>query len=364
MLTIAKKLLLIILPLCLSINVTNGFHTALSDSSWIQTNTGCKIYNPNPIRKETITWTGDCVDGYASGKGTLTWYIKGVKTEQFIGSLKKGILSGPGKAILDDRTILEGLFKNNKLNGRGKITKLSNGEISETYTGDIVDGEPYGHGTQVYYDSGDTTTMYIGEFSNSNWHGKGKMFLYRKNGYFMYEGEFKESNYQGSGVMQRVIKGEVQYYFKGNFKGGSKTGYGEERIGMNVYKGEWSQNKKNGNGTLIFDSTLVYTGQWVNNEFEGIGKRYFPNGTHYVGQFKKGHANGLGVLNYVPGVKYVGEFKNGLFHGQGYLIQYHAQTLSGYWENGSLDLEEDYIGIRDFILKKKKSLIKQFDPTL
>ena len=33
--------------------------------------TGCTAWNPNPQPGETITWTGACVDGKASGEGTL-----------------------------------------------------------------------------------------------------------------------------------------------------------------------------------------------------------------------------------------------------------------------------------------------------
>ena len=40
--------------------------------SWIADSKGCRVYNPNPLRGESITWDGPCAGGYAEGGGTLT----------------------------------------------------------------------------------------------------------------------------------------------------------------------------------------------------------------------------------------------------------------------------------------------------
>ena len=41
---------------------------------WITaTNQKCKIWNPEPQSNESVTWSGPCKDGLASGKGILHW---------------------------------------------------------------------------------------------------------------------------------------------------------------------------------------------------------------------------------------------------------------------------------------------------
>ena len=34
---------------------------------------GCYIWNPNPQKDESVTWTGECTEGLAHGEGSLTW---------------------------------------------------------------------------------------------------------------------------------------------------------------------------------------------------------------------------------------------------------------------------------------------------
>ena len=43
-------------------------------SNWIMAeNQPCQLYNPSPKPGETVTWSGDCVDGKASGEGRVVW---------------------------------------------------------------------------------------------------------------------------------------------------------------------------------------------------------------------------------------------------------------------------------------------------
>lgn len=39
----------------------------------IRANEGCHLNNPFPKPKETVSWTGGCVDGLAEGFGVLRW---------------------------------------------------------------------------------------------------------------------------------------------------------------------------------------------------------------------------------------------------------------------------------------------------
>lgn len=50
---------------------------ANAEGNWITDQNGCKHWNSNPQAGETITWSGECKDGYASGQGTMQWYTSG-----------------------------------------------------------------------------------------------------------------------------------------------------------------------------------------------------------------------------------------------------------------------------------------------
>lgn len=59
-------------------------------SHWVPSPDDCLVYSPNPIPNETITWSGDCIDGKASGSGELTWYLHGEATGLYTGEFSEG----------------------------------------------------------------------------------------------------------------------------------------------------------------------------------------------------------------------------------------------------------------------------------
>ena len=73
-------------------------HRLVADESvrWLTDARGCKIQDPSPLPHESVTWTGECVSGWAAGDGTLTWFIDGKPNSQFKGTLKSGRPGGHG----------------------------------------------------------------------------------------------------------------------------------------------------------------------------------------------------------------------------------------------------------------------------
>jgi hypothetical protein len=59
--------------------------------------TGCKVLNPFPQPGEGVEWSGTCVDGFATGVGTLTWLKEGKPTERF------NVVEGSGLVMRDGR---------------------------------------------------------------------------------------------------------------------------------------------------------------------------------------------------------------------------------------------------------------------
>ena len=83
---------------------------------WITvTNQPCKVWNPNPVPNESVTWSGACTDGLASGQGTLRWEVNGKLDAEFEGRYLNGKRNGPGVLTTGDGRRIEGTWVNDEL---------------------------------------------------------------------------------------------------------------------------------------------------------------------------------------------------------------------------------------------------------
>ena len=63
-----------------------------------------------------------------------------------------------------------------------------------------------------------------------------------------------------------------------------------------IYKGDFKNNKREGQGKLIYPDGYVYSGGFKNNKKEGKGKLDYPNGNgSYAGEFQNNMFNGAGI---------------------------------------------------------------------
>jgi hypothetical protein len=84
--------------------------------TWITvTNQPCKVWNPNPIPNESVTWSGGCTDGYASGMGLLRWMVNGMLDVEFEGRYANGKRNGHGVLKTSDGQSIEGDWLNDEL---------------------------------------------------------------------------------------------------------------------------------------------------------------------------------------------------------------------------------------------------------
>ena len=165
--------------------VSIGSHAA----EWnINTKTNCKIWDDDYMPNRVISWSGGCVDGYASGSGTIVWYRDGKETEQYKGEMKKGKYDGKGTFTWSNGDKYEGDFVDGKYHGKGVLTSI----YGSKYIGDFLDGKPHGKGTYTFKDG----NTYIGDFMNGMFHGKGTRTF--KNG--SYTGDFKFEAQNGNGT--------------------------------------------------------------------------------------------------------------------------------------------------------------------
>ena len=236
--------------------------------------------NPNNLKtklliKNDSIYIGEVdISNNKNGKGIL--YTK--SGQKFEGNFKNNILNGLGRItdIIDNYTI-EGNFKNSKLNGFGK-------KYSEDYyyEGNFLNNKKNGKGkeeTEEY--------IYIGNYENDDKFGEGKVEYKKKKD--KYEGEFKDNNITGKGI----YIWENGHIFEGNFLNGKMHGFGK-------YK--WPEGG-------------MYIGNYVNGTREGYGEFHWPNEKVFKGNFKNGKPNGTGVMIQDNKEKNI-FFKDGVIQGE------------------------------------------------
>jgi hypothetical protein len=136
---------------------------AIAEEGFIGDQNGCKVANPNPKPDESVQWNGPCLDGYADGKGKLQWYLKGVPSTRYEGTLRSGLLSGQGKLTMPDGASYDGQWLAGKQEGKG-VQSMSDGS---RYEGQWKNGQPDGRG--VFHNSAGETVE--GEWSDGAYVG-------------------------------------------------------------------------------------------------------------------------------------------------------------------------------------------------
>ncbi len=135
-------------------------------TEWIKdAQSGCAIFNKNPQANEAVSWSGDCVNGKASGKGKIQWYQAEKLTSYYEGEMKEGQYHGYGAYTSANAGSYEGNYKYNKFQGHGTLTYAD----GSRYQGDWKDNKRQGHGVLIYADS----SRYEGPWENDLKHGIG-----------------------------------------------------------------------------------------------------------------------------------------------------------------------------------------------
>lgn len=133
-----------------------------------------------------------------------------------------------------------------------------------------------------------TGSLYVGEFKDGMFHGKGTST--NQSG-TKYVGEFRDGRFDGQGTL--------------TFNDGAD------------YIGEFRNGVFNGQGSSNFPNGAKYVGEFKDGKRHGQGTYTGPSGAKHVGEFRDGKPNGLGTYTFADGKKYVGEFREGNYHGQG-----------------------------------------------
>jgi len=170
------------------------------EGRWQSTTDGCHVWDALPQPEETVTWSGACVDGKASGKGVevYRYRVDGTwKEERYVGEMQGGKLHGTGVLSYDNGDRFEGSFVDGRRVGRGTYTHAN----GDTYNGDFVDDRQTGQGTFSYQTGG----RYEGAFVNGMFQGLGTFIFANGN---RYNGSFRNGLPNGAGTF-RAANGET-----------------------------------------------------------------------------------------------------------------------------------------------------------
>lgn len=143
---------------------------AADQSRWQQlTNSSCLVWNPAPCPKETITWSGSCVNGKAEGTGLEVdrCMVNGAwEEERYEGEMKNGKQQGHGTLHYPDGSRFTGSFENNR-RVVGALLYPGGARYEGHFANDAFDGK----GTFTYADG----SYYAGEFRRGFPNGYGSL---------------------------------------------------------------------------------------------------------------------------------------------------------------------------------------------
>lgn len=247
--------------------------------------------------KRVPDWTGK----------VIVYYDEAKKIPMYSGTLREGLLQGPGKAYDED-----GLL---------------------TYDGDYVNGLRSGNGTA--YDGG--VVVYEGQFQNDRYEGSGGLY---EDGALVYRGAFTSGVPNGMGTAYRDgVKCYEGSFVDGRYQGEGVAYYAD---GTPCYKGSFSAGLYDGDGVAYYENgSLRYRGAFFEGSYDGEGIAYDETGRmYYRGSFAAGAYDGDGTVYLENGDSIRSRFSAGT--GDGAIQWYKNGKL---WYDGSAeDLLPDGFG--------------------
>lgn len=204
--------------------------------------------------------------------------------------------NGYGIFVNSDGSKYEGLFRNGKLDGKGRYITVK----GDFFEGNFSNGYASGYGIFIHSDG----SIYKGNWMNDLPWGDGE-------------------EWTSDGA-----------YYKGDFFQGKKFGVGEFNWkDGSMYLGGVKNDLLNGEGIYSWNDGKRYKGFWLSNNMHGKGVLENPDGSKYEGSFVNSKKEGKGKYWYNKDKYYEGEWKNGKQHGKGKIVK-NGVVEEGEWLEG------------------------------
>ena len=319
--------------------------------SGLDINSRCLITSIPNAEKLSVSWTGACVAGLASGVGDVIAFSNGSLRYILRGEFKGGRLdrqdqvrdcaggacandvspnlirqheqaalsasvttptaaarpaAAPAAAVVQAEirapdAVYRGGFASDPvtgvISGAGKVQFLD----GRSFEGTIKNGRKQGKGTYVWADG----QRYEGDWVDDQQLGKGKLTF--ANGDF-YEGDFVNGERTGNGTFrQKSGDSYVGQWVRGIREG---SGVAEWANGQR-YEGAWRADRREGQGLMKFQDGGTYDGEWKSDQPFGQGDILFASGDAYTGLVRNGVPHGQGIFRWGSGDRFDGEFAEG-----------------------------------------------------
>ncbi len=327
--------------------------------SGLDLNTRCLITSIPNAEKLSVSWTGACVSGLASGVGDVIAFSNGTLRYMLRGEFRGGRLERQeqvrdcaGGACLNDVSpnlirqheqaalaasvntpvaapvaststapavqaeirapdaVYRGRFASDPvtgvISGEGRVQFLD----GRSFEGTVKNGRKQGRGTHVWADG----QRYEGDWVDDQQQGQGKLTF---NNGDVYEGDFVKGERTGNGSFrQRTGDSYVGQWVRGVREG---SGVADWANGQR-YEGAWRADRRDGQGLMKFQDGGTYEGEWMRDQPFGQGDIAFASGDAYTGQVRNGIAHGQGIFRWGSGDRFDGEFADGKPTAKGEMI--------------------------------------------
>lgn len=149
-----------------------------------------------------------------------------------------------------------------------------------------------------------------------------------------YVGQIKNQKFDGNGTLYYNESGDL---YKGQFKNGLKHGQGELQFyNGDKYVGEFYQDQQHGNGKFTSNNGYIYIGNFSIGTLLGNGEiRNINDELIYEGEFLNSLPHGFGISYINQTVSYVGNWNQNNYHGYGLLIENNKYKY-GLFQEGKL----------------------------
>lgn len=217
---------------------------ALADGRWqVTALDGCYIWNPMAHAGDVVTWSGACVEGKATGQGSMAIrYTEGgtAREIRYDGRLFAGLADGRGRLALPDGSAYDGAWRAGHKQGQGSEL-FANGD---RYDGGWEQDRMQGRGVLIYANG----ERYEGDFVDNKSEGQGRLLYV---GGDSYAGQFHDGRAEGLGVYS-FASGER---YEGAFRDDAFNGQGTLHLDDVDVEGLWQDGQLVGRGNCVFHMT-------------------------------------------------------------------------------------------------------------
>lgn len=138
----------------------------------------------------------------------------------------------------------------------------------------------------------------------------------------------------GPGVLQWFENGQPTVRYEGEYRDGRANGRALYIWPDGArYEGDYLDDRWNGRGTFYWADGERYEGDWRDGLQTGTGVYLWTDGGRYEGEWRDGLRNGRGVHVWANGYRYDGEWRDDVPHGAG-TFWGRDGAYSGTWDNG------------------------------